>query len=137
MNYWIIKSEPNNWSWNDQKKSKITMWEGVRNYQARNNLIAMKKNDFCFFYHSVNERQIVGIVSISKEHYPDPTDKTGKFVVVNVKTVKSLPKPVSLQEIKDETKLLHIGLVKQSRLSVIPIDFPSWKLICKMGKLII
>ena len=137
MNYWIVKSEPNNWSWNDQKKSKITMWEGVRNYQARNNLIAMKKNDFCFFYHSVNEKQIVGIVSITKEHYPDPTDKTGKFVVVNVKTVKSLPKPVSLQEIKDETKLLHIGLVKQSRLSVIPIDFPSWKLICKMGKLII
>ena len=137
MNYWIIKSEPNNWSWNDQKKSKITMWEGVRNYQARNNLIAMKKNDFCFFYHSVNEKQIVGIVSITKEHYPDPTDKTGKFVVVNVKTVKSLPKPVSLKEIKDEAKLSHIGLVKQSRLSVIPIDFPSWKLICKMGKLII
>ena len=137
MNYWIIKSEPNNWSWNDQKKSKITMWEGVRNYQARNNLIAMKKNDFCFFYHSVNEKQIVGIVSITKEHYPDPTDKTGKFVVVNVKTVKSLPEPVSLKEIKDETKLSHIGLVKQSRLSVIPIDFPSWKLICKMGKLII
>ena len=137
MNYWIIKSEPNNWSWNDQKKSRITMWEGVRNYQARNNLIAMKKNDFCFFYHSVNEKQIVGIVSITKEHYPDPTDKTGKFVVVNVKTVKSLPKPVSLKEIKDEAKLSHIGLVKQSRLSVIPIDFPSWKLICKMGKLII
>ena len=137
MNYWIIKSEPNNWSWNDQKKSKITMWEGVRNYQARNNLIAMKKNDFCFFYHSVNEKRIVGIVSITKEHYPDPTDKTGKFVVVNVKTVKSLPKPVSLKEIKDEAKLSHIGLVKQSRLSVIPIDFPSWKLICKMGKLII
>ena len=137
MNYWIIKSEPNNWSWNDQKKSKITMWEGVRNYQARNNLIAMKKNDFCFFYHSVNEKQIVGIVSITKEHYPDPTDKTGKFVVVNVKTVKSLPKPVSLKEIKDEAKLSHIGLVKQSRLSVIPIDFSSWKLICKMGKLII
>ena len=137
MNYWIIKSEPNNWSWNDQKKSKITMWEGVRNYQARNNLIAMKKNDFCFFYHSVNEKQIVGIVSITKEHYPDPTDKTGKFVVVNVKTVKSLPKPVSLKEIKNEAKLSHIGLVKQSRLSVIPINFPSWKLICKMGKLII
>ena len=135
MNYWIIKSEPNNWSWNDQKKYQTTMWDGVRNYQARNNLIAMKKNDFCFFYHSVNEKQIVGIVSITKEHYPDPTDKTGKFVVVNVKTVKSLPKPVSLKEIKDEAKLSHIGLVKQSRLSVMPIDFQSWKLICKMGKL--
>ena len=137
MNYWIIKSEPNNWSWNDQKKSKITMWEGVRNYQARNNLIAMKKNDFCFFYHSVNEKQIVGIVSVTKEHYPDPTDKTGKFVVVNVKIKKSLPKPVTLNEIKNEKKLSHIALVKQSRLSVMPIDFLSWKLICKMGKLII
>ena len=135
MNYWIIKSEPNNWSWNDQKKSKITMWEGVRNYQARNNLIAMKKNDFCFFYHSVNEKQIVGIVSITKEHYPDPTDKTGKFVVVDVKAKKSLPKSVSLKKIKDENKLSHIALVKQSRLSVMPIDFQSWKLICKMGKL--
>ena len=135
MNYWIIKSEPNNWSWNDQKKYQTTMWDGVRNYQARNNLIAMKKNDFCFFYHSVNEKQIVGIVSITKEHYPDPTDKTGKFVVVDVKAKKSLPKSVSLKKIKDENKLSHIALVKQSRLSVMPIDFPSWKLICKMGKL--
>ena len=137
MNYWIIKSEPNNWSWNDQKKYQTTMWDGVRNYQARNNLIAMKKKDLCFFYHSVNEKQIVGIVSVTKEHYPDPTDKTGKFVVVNVKTEKSFPKPVTLNEIKNEKKLLHIALVKQSRLSVMPIDFLSWKLICKMGKLII
>ena len=136
MNYWTIKSEPSSWSWHDQKKSKTTMWDGVRNYQARNNLIAMKKNDLCFFYHSFNEKQIVGIVSITKEHYPDPTDKTNKFVVVNVKTEKSLPKPVSLKEIKDEKKLSHITLVKQSRLSIMPIDFQSWKLICKMGKLI-
>ena len=135
MNYWIIKSEPNNWSWNDQKKYQTTMWDGVRNYQARNNLIAMKKNDLCFFYHSVNEKQIVGIVSVTKEHYPDPTDKTGKFVVVDVKTKKSLPNPVSLKKIKDENKLSHIALVKQSRLSVMPIDFQSWNLICKMGKL--
>ena len=135
MNYWIIKSEPSNWSWNDQKKTKTTMWDGVRNYQARNNLIAMKNNDLCFFYHSVNEKQIVGIVSVAKEHYPDPTDKTGRFVVVDVKVEKSLPQPVSLKKIKDEKKLSHIALVKQSRLSVMPIDFPSWKLICKMGKL--
>ena len=135
MNYWIIKTEPNKWSWHDQKRSKITMWDGVRNYQARNNLIAMKKKDYCFFYHSVNEKQIVGIVSVTKEHYPDPTDKTGKFVVVDIKVERSLPKPVSLKEIKDENKLSHIALVKQSRLSVMPIDFPSWKLICKMGKL--
>ena len=137
MKYWIIKSEPTNWSWDDQKRCKITMWDGVRNYQARNSLIAMKKNDFCFFYHSVNEKQIVGIVSVIKEHYPDPTDKTGKFVVVNVRAEKSLPKPVSLKTIKDEKKLSHIALVKQSRLSVMQIDFSSWKLICKMGKLII
>ena len=91
MNYWIIKSEPNNWSWNDQNKYQTTMWDGVRNYQARNNLIAMKKNDLCFFYHSVNERQIVGIVSVIKEHYPDPTDKTGKFVAVNVLSPKVNP----------------------------------------------
>ena len=136
MNYWIIKTEPNNWSWSDQKKYKTTMWDGVRNYQARNNLIAMKKNDCCFFYHSVNEKAIVGIVSVTKEHYPDPTDKTGKFVVVNIKIEKTLPKPVSLNKIKDEKKLSHIALVKQSRLSVMPIDFQSWKLICKMGKLI-
>ena len=135
MNYWIIKTEPNKWSWHDQKRSRITMWDGVRNYQARNNLIAMKKKDYCFFYHSVNEKQIVGIVSVIKEHYPDPTDKTGKFVVVDIKVERSLPKPVSLKEIKDENKLSHIALVKQSRLSVMPIDFPSWKLICKMGKL--
>jgi len=133
MNYWIIKSEPSNWSWHDQQKYKTTMWEGVRNYQARNNLMLMKKNDLCFFYHSVNEKQIVGIVSIIKEHYPDPTDKTGKFVVVDVKTEKSLPKPVSLKKIKEENKLSHIVLIKQSRLSVMPIDFQSWKLICKMG----
>ena len=136
MNYWLIKSEPTNWSWLDQNKVKTTMWDGVRNYQARNNLKTMKKNDLCFFYHSVNEKQILGIVSVTREHYPDPTDKTGKFVVVNVKMEKSLPKPVTLNEIKNEKKLSHIALVKQSRLSVMPIDFQSWKLICKMGKLI-
>ena len=136
MNYWLIKTEPNNWSWSDQKKYKTTMWDGVRNYQARNNLIAMKKNDYCFFYHSVKEKSIIGIVSVTKEHYPDPTDKTGKFVVVDIMIEKTLPKPVSLSKIKDEKKLSHIALVKQSRLSVMPIDFPSWKLICKMGKLI-
>ena len=136
MNYWLIKSEPTNWSWLDQNKVKTTMWDGVRNYQARNNLIAMKKNDYCFFYHSVKEKSIIGIVSVTKEHYPDPTDKTGKFVVVDIMIEKTLPKPVSLSNIKDEKKLSHIALVKQNRLSVMPIDFPSWKLICKMGKLI-
>ena len=81
MNFWLIKSEPNTWSWKDQKKSKVTMWDGVRNYQARNNLMKMKKNDLCFFYHSVKEKSIVGIVSVIKEYYPDPTDASNKFVV--------------------------------------------------------
>ena len=135
MNYWLIKSEPTNWSWLDQNKSKTTMWDGVRNYQARNNLIAMKKNDLCFFYHSVNEKQIMGIVSVIKEHYPDPTDKTNKFVVVNIKINKSFPTPITLEKIKNEKKLSHISLVKQSRLSVMPIDKKSWNIICKMGGL--
>ena len=135
MNYWLIKSEPTKWSWLDQNKSITTMWDGVRNYQARNNLIAMKKNDLCFFYHSVNEKQIMGIVSVIKEHYPDPTDKTNKFVVVNVKVKKSFLIPITLEKIKTEKKLSHISLVKQSRLSVMPIDTKSWNIICKMGGL--
>ena len=132
-NYWLIKSEPTTWSWNDQVREKITMWDGVRNYQARNNLKLMKKNDLCFFYHSVNEKKIVGIVEIIKEHYPDPTDKTNRFVVVDVKTKKTLKEPVSLQAIKKQKKLSHLALIKQSRLSVMPIDKKSWTLICKMA----
>ena len=133
MKYWLIKSEPNTWSWDDQIKEKITMWDGVRNYQARNNLMSMKVNDLCFFYHSVNEKKIVGIVSITKEHYTDPTDKTKKFVAVDVKTKKTLKNPVTLKQIKKEKKLSHLALVKQSRLSVMPIDKISWDLICKLG----
>jgi len=131
--YFLLKSEPNTWSWNDQIKDKIAMWDGVRNYQARNILMSMRVNDLCFFYHSVNERKIVGIVSVTKEHYTDPTDKTKKFVAVDVKTKKSLKNPVTLKQIKKEKKLLHLALVKQSRLSVIPIDKISWDLICKLG----
>ena len=133
MKYWLIKSEPNTWSWDDQIKEKITMWDGVRNYQARNNLMSMKVNDLCFFYHSVNEKKIVGIVSITKEHYTDPTDKTKKFVAVDVKTKKTLKNPITLKQIKKEKKLSHLALVKQSRLSVMPIDKISWDLICKLG----
>jgi len=132
-NYWLLKSEPSTWSWNDQVKHKITMWDGVRNYQARNNLMSMRVNDLCFFYHSVNEKKIVGIVSVTKEHYTDPTDKTKKFVAVDVKTKKSLKNPVTLKQIKKEKKLSHLALVKQSRLSVMPIDKISWDLICKLG----
>ena len=133
MKYWLLKSEPTTWSWNDQIKEKIAMWDGVRNYQARNNLMSMRVNDLCFFYHSVKEKKIVGIVSVSKEHYTDPTDKTKKFVAVNIKTKKSLKNPITLKQIKKEKKLLHLALVKQSRLSVMPIDKTSWNLICKLG----
>ena len=133
MKYWLLKSEPNTWSWDDQIKEKITMWDGVRNYQARSNLMSMRVNDLCFFYHSVNEKKIVGIVSVSKEHYTDPTDKTKKFVAVDVKTKKSLKNPITLKQIKKEKKLSHLALVKQSRLSVMPVDKTSWNLICKLG----
>ena len=133
MKYWLLKSEPATWSWNDQIKEKIAMWDGVRNYQARNNLMSMRVNDLCFFYHSVNEKKIVGIVSVLKEHYTDPTDKTKKFVAVNIKTKKSLKNPITLKQIKKERKLSHLALVKQSRLSVMPVDKTSWNLICKLG----
>lgn len=135
MKYWLLKSEPNTWSWADQTKVQKTMWDGVRNFQARNNMIEMKKNDKCFFYHSVYEKKIIGIVIVVKEHYPDPTDKTNKFVAVDVKAEKKFIKPVTLLEIKNEKKLVDISLVRQSRLSVMPIDIKSWKLICKMGGL--
>ena len=101
MKYWLLKSEPNTWSWYDQVKDGPSMWDGVRNYQARNNLIEMKKNDLCFFYHSVNEKSVVGIVKVVKEHYPDPTDEMKKFVVVDVKAIRKLKNPVScLKELK-------------------------------------
>lgn len=133
MNYWLLKSEPSTWSWDDQSKVKKEMWDGVRNYQARNNLMKMKKGDLCFFYHSVNEKKIVGIVEVVKEHYPDPTDITNKFVVVDIKTKKKLKNSVSLKQIKSQKKLSHLALIKQSRLSVMPIDAGSWYLINKMA----
>ena len=132
-NFWLIKSEPSTWSWNDQLKNKIDMWDGVRNYQARNNLMKMKKGDHCFFYHSVKEKSIVGIVEVVKEHYPDPTDKTGRFVVVDVKALETLKKPVTLDEIKKNKKLASIKLIKQSRLSVMPISNIEFKEIIKLS----
>ena len=132
--YWLLKSEPSTWSWQDQSKVKKDMWDGVRNYQARNNLMQMKKGDLCFFYHSVNEKKIVGIVKVVKEHYPDPTDKSKKFVVVDVAKYKTLKYPVSLEKIKNVTKLSHLALIKQSRLSVMPIDKKSWEIIIKMSE---
>ena len=133
MRYWLLKSEPDAWSWQNQVKEGASMWDGVRNYQARNNLKEMKKNDLCFFYHSVTERSIVGIVKVVKEYYPDPTDKTGRFVVVDVKATKKLKNPVSLDQIKENSKLKDIALVKQSRLSVMPLKKTEWEIIIKMS----
>ena len=133
MKYWLLKSEPNAWSWDNQVKEGASMWDGVRNYQARNNLKEMKKNDLCFFYHSVTERSIVGIVKVVKEYYPDPTDKTDRFVVVDVKAIKKLKNPVSLDQIKENNKLKDIALVKQSRLSVMPLKKTEWEIIIKMS----
>ena len=133
MKYWLLKSEPDAWSWDNQVKEGASMWDGVRNYQARNNLKEMKKNDLCFFYHSVTERSIVGIVKVVKEYYPDPTDKTDRFVVVDVKAIKKLKKPVSLDQIKENNKLKDIALVKQSRLSVMPLKKTEWDMIIKMS----
>ena len=133
MKYWLLKSEPDAWSWDNQVKEGASMWDGVRNYQARNNLKEMKKNDLCFFYHSVTERSIVGIVKVVKEYYPDPTDKTGRFVVVDVKAIKKLKNPVSLDQIKENNKLKDIALVKQSRLSVMPLKKTEWDIIIKMS----
>ena len=134
MQYWLIKSEPDVWSITQQQKAgdKGSIWDGVRNYQARNNLKKMKKGDLCFFYHSGNERRIVGIVSVTKESYPDPTDKKNVFVMVNVKKHKTLNSPINLSEIKKNKKLQHLSLIKQSRLSVMPIDSKSWSIILKI-----
>ena len=134
MQYWLLKSEPNAWSWDQQVKEGPSMWDGVRNYQARNNLKKMKKNDLCFFYHSVTEKSIVGIVKVVKEYYPDPTDKTGRFVVVDVEGLKKLKNPVSLSKIKDCIKLQNIALIKQSRLSVMPLKKIEWDEIVKISK---
>ena len=135
MKYWLLKSEPSAWSWDNQVKEGPSMWDGVRNYQARNNLKEMKKNDLCFFYHSVTERNVVGIVKVVKEHYTDPTDKTRRFVVVDVKVVKKLKNPVSLDQIKENKKLKNIALVKQSRLSVMPINKIEWEEIIKLSSM--
>ena len=135
MKYWLLKSEPNVWSINQQKKAgtKGISWDGVRNYQARNNLKKMKKGDLCFFYHSNIGKEIVGIVEIIKTAFLDPTDKKKKFVAVQVRFKKMLKKAVSLENIKKNKDLKHLSLIKQSRLSVMQIDSKSWKTLNKMG----
>ena len=136
INYWLLKSEPNVWSIDQQKKAgrKGAPWDGVRNYQAAKNLKSMKKGDQCFFYHSNIGKEIVGIVEVIKEAYPDKTDQSGRFVAVTVKFVRSLGKPITLENIKKNKELSHLSLIKQSRLSVMPIDSKSWKILNNMGK---
>ena len=138
MNYWLLKSEPDVWSIEQQKDagSEGVAWDGVRNYQAANNLRSMKLGDLCFFYHSNIGKEIVGIVKVIKEAFTDKTDKKKKFVAVQVRFIQKFKTPVSLVKIKKTKAISHLPLIKQSRLSVMPIDFKSWKIICKMGKII-
>ena len=137
MGYWLLKSEPNVWSLDQQKKagSKGATWDGVRNYQAANNLKKMKKGDLCFFYHSNIGKEIVGIVKVIKSAFTDPTDKKKKFVAVKVRFKKMFKKAVSLENIKKNKTLKHLSLIKQSRLSVMPIDSKSWKILNKMSNI--
>ena len=137
MKYWLMKSEPNVWSIDQQKKAgtRGITWDGVRNYQARNNLKKMKKGDLCFFYHSNIGKEIVGIIKIIKTAFIDPTDKKKKFVAVQVRFKKMLKKAVSLENIKKNKDLKHLSLIKQSRLSIMPIDSKSWKILNKMSSI--
>ena len=134
--YWLMKSEPDVWSIDQQKAvgKKGATWDGVRNYQAANNLKKMKRGDLCFFYHSNIGKEIVGVVEVIKSAFLDKTDKEARFVAVQVKFKKKFKKPISLEIIKKSKEIKHLPLVKQSRLSVMPIDFKSWKIICNMGK---
>tara|TARA_Y100000768_G_scaffold360828_1_gene318371 strand:- start:51 stop:473 length:423 start_codon:yes stop_codon:yes gene_type:complete len=137
MQYWLLKSEPDVWSIYQQKKDgeKGTIWDGVRNYQAANNLKKMNKGDLCFFYHSNIGKEIVGIVEVIKEAFIDPSDKKKRFVAVKVKFKSLLKKPVTLENIKKNKELVHLSLIKQSRLSVMEIDSKSWKIINKIGSI--
>ncbi|WPO42248.1 EVE domain-containing protein [Tardiphaga sp. 42S5] len=137
MKYWLVKSEPSVWSWDQQvaKGNKGEAWTGVRNHSAKLNMIAMRKGDRAFFYHSNEGKEVVGIVEIVKEHYPDPTDESGKFVCVDIAADKPLKTPVTLVAVKAEKKLAEMALLKLSRLSVQPVTAEEWKLVCKMGGL--
>jgi predicted RNA-binding protein with PUA-like domain len=135
MRYWLFKSEPSTWSWEQQVKAgaKGTHWNGVRNHLAKQQMMAMKKGDLGFFYHSNEGKEIVGIVEVIREYYPDPTDATGKFVMVDVKAVKPMPKPVTLADVKAEPRLAKMSLVTSMRLSVQPVTDAEWKIILMMA----
>ncbi len=133
MQYWLVKSEPDAFSWDQQVANGVEPWTGVRNFMARNNLRAMKKGDRAFFYHSNQGKEIVGVVEVVREAYPDPTAESGDWSSVDMKAVAPIPKPVTLVTIKDDPKLADLALVRQSRLSVMPISKPHWDRICRMG----
>ena len=135
MAYWLMKSEPNEFSWDDLVRDGKTGWTGVRNFQATNNMKAMKKGELAFFYHSVEEKRIVGVMEVSKTYHPDPTDKEGRWGMVEVKPVKPVPKPVTLADIKADKRLADFLLVRQSRLSVVPVNDAQWKILSRMAGL--
>lgn len=133
MQYWLVKSEPFKWSWDDQVKKGVEHWDGVRNYQASNNMKAMKIGDKAFFYHSNEGKEIVGIVEVVKEYYPDHTDPKGRFGMVDFKALEAVPAPITLKEIKETPELADMALIKQSRLSVCPVTKDEWDFILKMS----
>ncbi len=133
MAYWLVKSEPGAWSWDDHVKAGVAEWDGIRNYQADNNMKAMKAGDRVFFYHSVNEKQIMGVLEVVREHYPDPSDPKGRFGMVDFKAIVPVAHNVTLAEIKAEPRLAEIALVRQSRLSVMPVRDEEWRIICAMA----
>lgn len=135
VSFWLVKSEPHAWSWEQQTAAGTTHWDGVRNHQAANNLKAMRIGDQAFFYHSGDERRIVGIVAVAREYYPDPGDASGRFGMVDMRTIRPLPRPVTLAAIKADERLQHLTLVRQSRLSVLPIDDAAWAALSIMGGL--
>ena len=134
MAYWLVKSEPNAWSWDDHVKAGTAEWDGVRNHQAKSNLQAMGKGDQAFFYHSGKERSIVGIVKVVRTYYPDPTDPTGRFGMVDFQVMGPMKVAVSLSEVRNDPRLEDLTLLRNSRLSVQPVDPKSWKIMCKMGR---
>lgn len=134
MAYWLVKSEPETWSWQDHVKKGVEAWDGVRNHQACKFMKEMKVGDLAFFYHSGKERAIVGIVEVVREAYPDPSDETGRFVMVDFKAGRSLSRAVTLKEIKENPRLQEMALVKQARLSVMPVAPEAWDIICEQGK---
>lgn len=133
MAHWLVKSEPSTYGWDQMVKDKRTFWSGVRNFQAAANMKAMKKGDLAFFYHSGEGKEIVGIVRVAKEYYPDHTDETGKFGMVDLEAVRPLKTPVTLKAIKEDAKLKDFGLVRQGRLSVVAVGDPHWALLMKMA----